>query len=192
MHSKVYAEKWKFNIVNESEKYKNFKERSQFIGSVGKKEIKEHFLSYSWYHFYTSIRGIIDPGRFDLMTFFRKEDGNHGFLEILNSNKKFTTLLNNKFFFIYIVLIPILLIQLIKIIFSISFAFDNRKKLNHLNFYLILFILYYIFITGPVNCSRLMMPFQGIFIVLASIKIYDLLNKRKPPTPFSPPKNVSH
>jgi hypothetical protein len=176
--SKADADKWIHNVYTESDQYTTFKTRSVFLKSQGKKVIANNFFTYSIYHFYTALRGIIDPGRFDLMTFFKKEDGRQGFLEILNSGMPLKKIMNNRYAFIYILLAPIFLVQLIKIPFILKYIYGRRKKVNFLNFYLLLLIVYYILVTGPVDCSRLMMPLQGILIVVASAGIGNLIRKR--------------
>lgn len=161
------ANKWKDSVNIESEKIKVFKAKSTFYSNVAKKEISEHFLSYSFYHFYTSIRGVFDPGRYDLMTFFKEENDTAGFLEALNTDKPLSSIFNPKYILIYFFLGFILLFQLIKL-FSVSvYVLSKRNDINYLNFYLFLTILIYILLHGPVNCSRYMMPFQGLFIVIA-------------------------
>ena len=177
--SKEIADKWIQDIYTKSEKYSDFKSRSLFLKEQARQEIAKHLFSYSWYHFYTSLRGCIDPGRFDLMTYFKREDGKQGFLEILNSGKSVKSLLDNKYFYIYLLLVPLFLAQLIKISSVISYIAAMRRRVNLLHFYLLLVMLCYILISGPVNSSRYMMPLQGFLIVIGCLKI-DLLVNKKP------------
>ncbi|MDI1255179.1 MAG: hypothetical protein PSV16_03680 [Flavobacterium sp.] len=182
--SKPIADQWVRSVYDESQKYQDFKTRSEFIKSKASEEIRTHFISYSWYHFHTAVRGIFDPGRFDLMTFFKKEDGRQGFLEILNSEKSIKNIMKNEYFYIYLLLIPALIILLAKLFFSAFFVWKGKSNVNFLNFYLLILVLYYILITGPVNSSRLMMPFQGLFIVFATLGIQKMKERIKTPTQF--------
>ena len=170
------ADIWKKSIYDSTEKLLTFKEKNDFYKQEAKTTINQNLISYSWYHFFTSIRGMIDPGRFDLMTFFKKEDGKQGFLEVLNSNKSFQTILYSKYLWVYLVLIPIILFQIIKFLCFLYFIFQDVPKLNALQFYLFCLALLYIFLTGPVNCSRLMMPLQGFLIIITLKKLKQFKN----------------
>jgi hypothetical protein len=170
-HSKQVADVWRDSVYQESSKLTTFKEKSIFYKNLAKQEIKKNLISYSWYHFYTGLRGIFDPGRFDLMTFFKKENGKQGFLEILNSTNSISSIISIKTLWLYIILIPILLLNFAKFFLFGKYFFDNRKKLPLLTIYLFLLVFFYIFLTGPVNCSRLMTPIQGIIIIFSIAKL---------------------
>lgn len=173
--SKEQAELW-LNSVYSNKKYvgKSFKEQNIYLKQIATNEIKKNFFQYSFYHFYTAIRGIVDPGRFDLMTFFEKETGRQGFLEVLNTDKSIWSLFKNKFVFIYLILIPIFLINCVKWFYFSRYLFFNKLTFN--GYYFMVLFGYYILVSGPVNCSRYMMPFQGILIVFAAL---GMLSKSK-------------
>ena len=164
--SKEQAELWLDSVYNDK-KYigKSFKEQNIYLKQIATIEIKKNFFQYSYYHFYTAIRGVFDPGRFDLMTFFKKENGKQGFLELLNNGKSILTIFKNKFALIYLLLIPVFLTICIKWFYFFRYLFFNKLTLNIC--YLILLLGDYILVSGPGNCSRYMMPFQGILIVFA-------------------------
>ncbi len=173
--SKELADKW-LNSVYENQKYigKNFAEQNIYLKQMAINEIKKNLFQYSFYHFYTAIRGVFDPGRFDLMTFFEKENGNRGFLEVLNTNKSILSLFQNKFAYVYLLLIPIFLANCIKWYYFFNYLFFNKLTVNI--YYVMVLLGYYILVSGPVNCSRYMMPFQGIVIVFA---VLGMLSKSK-------------
>lgn len=173
--SKEQAELW-LDSVYKDKKYvgKSFKEQNSYLKQIATNEIKKNFFQYSFYHFYTAIRGVVDPGRFDLMTFFEKETGREGFLEILNSDKPIWDAFKNKFLVVYLFLIPIFLTNCIKWFYFLKYLFFNKLTFNV--YYFIVLFGYYILVSGPVNCSRYMMPFQGILIVFA---ILGMLSKSK-------------
>jgi hypothetical protein len=173
--SDVKAELWLDSIYNLEYDKKSFKDQNIYLHEIAINEIKQNFTQYTYYHLYTSIRGIFDPGRFDLMSFFKKEDGRQGLLEVLNKNKPIFNLLKNKFAFIYVFLVPIFLIILIK--WYYLFKYLLVKKLEFKTYYIIVLLASYILITGPVNSSRYMMPFQGIIIVFAILGMN--INKKK-------------
>ena len=173
VESKELANEWRDSIYEEGSKLKTYGAKNEFYKKTAISEIKSNLFHYSWYHFYTCIRGMLDPGRFDLMTFFKKENGKQGFIEILNSDKSILSLLNKKNTWIYVLLIPIFIMQLIKLICFGTFFYQNKRKLFSFQFYPIIVMILYIFLTGPVNCSRLMMPMQGILIIITIyVEIY--------------------
>lgn len=163
--SKKEADAWLKSIYNDEYDKKDFKEKNQYLNNIAQKEIKQNFVQYTLYHIFTSIRGTVDPGRFDLMTFFQKENGKQGFLEILNTKKSIFSLFTNKFVMVYILLIPIFLFNLIKWFYLLKYIALN--KLNFLNYYILILLFYTILITGPVNCSRYIMPLQIIIFYFA-------------------------
>ena len=175
--SKEKAELW-LNAVFNDKKYvwKSFKEQNIYLKQIATNEIKKNFFQYSFYHFYTAIRGIVDPGRFDLMTFFEKETGRQGFLEVLNSNKSIWSIFKNKYFFIYIFLLPIFLANCIKWFYFLRYLFFNKSTFKV--YYFIILFGYYILVSGPVNCSRYMMPFQGVLMVFAVLGMQFKFNNR--------------
>lgn len=163
---KLEAEKW-LKSVYEDEKYTNqsFKNQNIYLKQIASNEIKNHFFEYSKYHFFTAIRGVFDPGRFDLMTYFKEEDGKQGFLEILNGNKPLTHLIKNKSNILILVLVPIFLFNLIKLFYFFKAVITEKQ--NYLFYYFLILFIYYVLVSGPINCSRYLMPFQMILIAIA-------------------------
>lgn len=175
--SEKQARQWKDSVYDAKFQKMDFREQNENLKSIGFTEIKDNFISYSFYHTINALRGVLDPGRFDLMTFFKKEDGKQGFLEILNGTKSFSSLSKNPYFLIYILLIPIFL-------FAIFKWFYFSKGLLALQedfyvYYIVLLFFYYIIVTGPINCSRFMMPVQGIAFVIAVLGFEKHLKNRK-------------
>lgn len=173
--SKEKATNW-LNEIEKKAQPLNTEEKNKLYKEYAAKEIKDHFFSYSLYHIMTGFRGIIDPGRFDLMTFTKKEDGKQGFLEILNGNKPFSSLFKqSRDFFIYLLLIPIFIIIVLKWILFIRYFTIKRRPFE--NYYFLILLIYYVLITGPVNCSRYMMPFQLIVTTFALISLEEKVKK---------------
>ncbi|WP_297869074.1 hypothetical protein [uncultured Flavobacterium sp.] len=169
------ADQWISNI-NTSLTDKNQKETNDFLKLVAYNEIKANFIPYTFYHISTGIRGVFDPGRFDLMTFIAKEDGRQGFLEILNGNKPFSSLFSKKsLLLVYFLLVPIFLVLLFK--WFHFFKFYSTKKRSFSEYFFFVFIGYYVLINGPVNCSRYMMPFQFVLITFVLVSVNE--NKLK-------------
>lgn len=163
--SKEKADLWLQSVYTKSYENKNYREQNEYLKKIAQNEIKQNLFKYSYYHLLTSLRGCFDPGRFDLMTFFKKEDGKQGLLEILNTDKSLFSLLKNKFALVYFFLIPVFIFNIIKWFYFSKFIFQNR--LSYLGYYILLLLIYYILISGPVNCSRYMMPLQVIVFFFA-------------------------
>lgn len=165
-NGKSEAEKW-LKSVYEDEKYTNqsFKNQNIYLKEIASKEIKNDFFDYSKYHFLTAIRGVFDPGRFDLMTFFNEEDGKQGFLEILNGNKPLNHLIKNKKNILILILLPIFIFNLIKLFYFFKAVITEKQ--NYLFYYFFILFIYYVLVSGPINCSRYLMPFQMILLAIA-------------------------
>ncbi|MFY8008479.1 MAG: hypothetical protein ACOVNW_02230 [Flavobacterium sp.] len=167
--SKKEADDW-LSQVTLSVKTENSLQKDHALRKIALDEISTHFFPYTLYHLATGIRGVFDPGRFDLMTLVHKEDGNQGFLEVVNGNKSFSSLFKEKsLIFIYLLLIPIMLALIFKWIYFFMFYFKKRR--NFTEYFFLIFIIYYVLATGPVNCSRYMMPLQLILITFALVSV---------------------
>lgn len=175
--SKEQAELW-LDSIYKDKKYvgESFKDQNIYLKQTATNEIQKNFFQYSLYHFYTAIRGIVDPGRFDLMTFFERETGRQGFLEVLNNDKPIWDAFKNKFVIVYLLLIPIFFTNCIKWFYFLKYLFFTKLTFNI--YYFIVLFGYYILVSGPVNCSRYMMPFQGILIVFAILGMQFKFNNR--------------
>lgn len=164
------ATQWVDSVQQEGEKYADFKTRNEYYNTVAKKEIREHFFSYSFYHFYTSLRGVLDPGRYDIFSTFKYDENEQPFsLTLLNKHdyKEIFNVLISKYGIILIVLLPIFLTNVLK--YTCLILYFKKNKLNFVTIYLIVFCLYNIFLAGPINTSRYMLMIQGIVIVYASL-----------------------
>jgi len=159
------ADAWIDSIYTPQYELLNAKQQNDYLKNMAYTEIKNNLFSYGSYHVMTSVRGIFDPGRFDMMTFFKNEDGKQGFLQILSGKKPLSDLFANKLSYVYVLLIPIGIANLLKLFYACRFIIT--RSLDFRLYYLIAILIAYVLLTGPVNCSRYMMPLQGILIVFA-------------------------
>jgi hypothetical protein len=83
--------------------------------------------------------------------------------------KSIDELFKDKLSYVYLLLIPIGVVNCVKLFYATSFVLT--QKLDVRLYYLIVTLLAYILLTGPVNSSRYMMPLQGIIIVFALLGI---------------------
>lgn len=176
------AELWKKNVYEEAEKFKTFEEFSAYLDKKGKSEIKNNLVPYAFFHIKGAIRGIFDPGRFDLMTFNNKEhDPSKGLMQLLNKSNLsqiFKSFWNYEYKIIIILLIPIFLANIFKWVFTLYYLWKNSHHLNFRNTYIILLVGYSILISGPVNSCRYMVSIQGI-IILISILGWESFKQKK-------------
>ena len=159
------ADAWVDSIYTPQYELFNAKQQNDYLENTAYTEIKNNLFSYVSYHVMTAVRGIFDPGRFDMMTFFMNEDGKQGFLEIFSGKKPLSDLFANKLSYVYVLLIPIGIANLLKLFYACRFILT--RSLDIRLYYLIAILATYVLLTGPVNCSRYMMPLQGILIVFA-------------------------
>jgi hypothetical protein len=141
------------------------KAQNKYLKDIAFQELRSAPIQYGIYHVLGGIRGMFDPGRFDLMTFFEKEDGKQGFLEILNGNKQLSSMFKHGYAYVYLLLIPIAIANVFKLFFALKFVVTN--KLDTRLYYMVSILFFYILLSGPVNNARLMVPLQGILIVFA-------------------------
>lgn len=172
---------WKNNVYENAEGITTFKDFSIYLEEIGKKEIKKNVIPYSFFHLKGAIRGMFDPGRFDLMTFQGQQNPADGFMQLLNKKDFILVLkglLNYKYKIVVLLLIPIFLANIFKWFFAIAYLWKNKKLLNFRNVYLILIFGYSILISGPVNTCRYMVPLQGILIIIAVLSWENFKQKK--------------
>ncbi|RRJ93594.1 hypothetical protein [Flavobacterium macacae] len=177
------AELWKKSVYEESEKFKTFEEYSSYLDKTGKSEIKNNLIPYAFFHVKGAIRGMFDPGRFDLITFHEQQDASQGFMQLLNKEDFMSVLkglLEYKYKIVILILIPIFLTNIFKWFFALSYLWNNRKLWNFRNMYLILICGYSILISGPVNTCRYMVLLQGIVIIIAVLGWENFRQKKAP------------
>lgn len=126
-------------------------------------DVKSAPFSYLMFHTVGAIRGVIDPGRFDLQFllpttieegFAHREGGVLGYLRSLNP----VTIL---------VLIPIALVNGVRALLALIGAWRHRKQ-EHVIWAFVI-VAYVVGITGPINASRFMVPLVPLLIYLAVI-----------------------
>ena len=148
------------------------KAQNEYLHQKALQVIKNNFFSYTFYHLSKAIIGVLYPGRYDLLTYNKNHKPEKGFLYLLNTKKSLWEIIKLKFSWVFIFLIPVFFTNLFKWYYFIKFIL--REKLDLKIYYFITILILYILITGPVNTSRYMMPFQFVVIALAYIEIKKL------------------
>jgi len=166
------ANHWMEQVYSDEFKAMSPKDQNDYLHQKALEVIKNNFFSYSFYHLSKAIFGIIDPGRYDLLTYKKKRKLSNGFLYLLKTKMSLWDIIKLKFSWVFIFLVPIFFANLVK--WYYFFRFTLREKLDLKVYYFIAILILYILITGPVNVSRYMMPFQFVVIALAYIEIKKL------------------
>ncbi len=159
------ADAWREATYDSAYFEMSHKAQNKYLKDIAFQELRSAPIQYGIYHVLGGIRGMFDPGRFDLMTFFEEEDGKQGFLEILNGNKPLSSLFKHGYAYVYLLLIPIAIANVFKVFFALKFVVTN--KLDARRYYMVSLLFFYVLLSGPVNNARLMVPLQGILIVFA-------------------------
>ena len=163
------ANQWMEQVYSPDFEKMTPKEQNKYLHQKALEVIKHHFFSYTFYHISKAVTGILDPGRYDLLTFDKHHKPEKGFLYLLNTKKSLWEVIKIKFSWIFIFLIPVFFTNLFKWYYFIKFIL--REKLDLKIYYFITILILYILITGPVNTSRYMMPFQFIVIALSYLEV---------------------
>jgi hypothetical protein len=122
--------------------------------------IKKDPVAYGWFHAKGMMRFFIDPGRFDIYTFFGIEkEGNRGLLYRINSDGfrgALTYLVEQP----ALIVLWLLLIAFLNVVKAIGFLFFLFNREVRVEFRLFLFLLIgtLSFATGPLGASRFMLP----------------------------------
>ena len=165
----------KDSLDQEALKYSSFRDRSRFLEKASADILSGNLFSYALFHTEGAIRGIFDPGRFDLFTFLPKSDKKEsGFLAMLNEDGVFETVIktfHSPEFWIYLILIPVFLAQIVKWILIGKYAWRYHHRPDPRALFFSIFIGFIILITGPLNASRFMMPFEPVLSVFAALAI---------------------
>jgi hypothetical protein len=142
-----------------------FKQNYKAINTVCREALLSHFAGYSLYHLKGSALFFLDPGRFDLYSFFRLEqEDSAGFLHEGAAQSKLKGMLTQHPV-IFAVLVLVFLVNIIKALGFIGFIWQNRqRKLVWVGAAL---VLYLAILTGPLGASRFALPVVLITISYA-------------------------
>ena len=164
--------------------FPEYKDRYDYANHRGITLLKEHFVSYILFHLKNAGRIFIDPGKAEMDLFTghltygtlyarqntsfavtMKQKGISGLRDYMGSNPSM----------IYV--IPILLFNIIRLLGMVFFFFD-KKIHTHIRLSVLLLLLYFAIIAGPIANPRYFLPVSLIAIGCATIGISSQLNKR--------------
>jgi len=153
-------------IDNVSKQRKSYKDDVAFKKQQVISIIKNRPVSYAIFHTKGIAGFFLDPGRYDLVSFFNPNaPKTNGLLYHINQDGLRGTLafLFKESFLLLISLAIILILNIFKLICFIRFIF--LRKINTYGKWFILFLISYIaFITGSIGIARYMMPLAPLYI----------------------------
>ena len=144
----------------------SYREKTRCLHSEVKEILLDQPVRYAAFHLKGSVRYFLDPGRFDLASFFHlKGSTTTGFLQELNQNgfRGAFRFLGNQGWGVVLLLVMIGLFKLAKIsgflIYVIRPGGDREFRI-----YLLLLIGYLAIATGPLGASRFYLPVELLVI----------------------------
>ncbi|MEO0294049.1 MAG: hypothetical protein ABIN61_07515 [candidate division WOR-3 bacterium] len=145
----------------------SYREKNKYIKEIAIKILlKEHLPSYSIFHLKGIFCFFLDPGRFDLQSFFgfKKARGKGLFYQYSKFGLRGVfSYLKEQSIFLILLLIPILFFNLLKFL-SLFFFFFNKKIDLEIKIFFLLLIGYLSFLSAPLGASRYALPILPILI----------------------------
>lgn len=151
-----------FSVPRTLPQYVNYKQgvREEAITAV-----QDNPLAYAKVHLAGMIKMVLDPGRFEIYTFFGMNDHNVSLTELLYSGdwgRVEEVMSKNKV--VLFAFLALLFVGILKVVL-VSFSLKRVKEI----FFLLFMITYFVVITGPVGAARFMLPVSVLYLVLAAI-----------------------
>lgn len=167
--AQVFSENLMDNIPANKNEYNDYKASSI---SLSKQVILENICSYASIHAIGMVKMILDPGRFELFTFFNVPTSEKSLTEFIYSGKlKMVKKVLQKQPILYIVFLFLFAVQILKLLgFVCSF---KKIRSQWIGFGI---IAYFLIITGPVGAARFFIPASILFTVYVAVGWGELLN----------------
>jgi hypothetical protein len=143
-----------------------YKEKNKCLEQGVRKVLMDKALSYMVFHLKGSLRYFIDPGRFDLVTYFKLEEADSpGILHMLNQEgiRGVVSFLKQEGWGLVSVLVLIALFKLVKISGFILYLFRAKTALPF-RLFLAFLVGYLALVTGPLGASRFLLPVE-LFLI---------------------------
>ena len=154
-----YVSRSEFAIPRTSKEYENYTSK---VNTLAKGTILENLTSYITVHTAGSIKMLLDPGRFELYTFFKEPTSDGSLTEMIYAQKwvdiKAIVIRRPVLFVLIIGLFLLAIVKLIGAAFSVA----QFKKLS----FILIITAYFVIIAGPVGAARFMLPVSVIYLIL--------------------------
>jgi len=148
--------------------------------------VLEHPVQYGIFHLKGSLRFFIDPGRFDLVTFFSLEEaGSPGILYLLNQEGIGGVLkfIKKEGWALLSVLSLIALFKVVKITGFIIYLVKEKTQ-PAFRIFLALLVGYLALVTGPLGASRFLLPVE-LYLIGGAVAGWSSLLLKKAISPES-------
>ena len=131
---------------------------------MGIKTILENITAYTQVHILGCIKMIVNPGRFELYTFFNEKTNETSLTEMLFGRnwQEIKKSLSANYWLVFVLLVSTLF-SLLKFL-GFVFCLRSYKEMK----FLLLTIAYFVIITGPVGAARFFLPVSVLFIVCSA------------------------
>ncbi len=156
-------------VPTTEKEYSDYKSSSL---SMSKQIMLENIYSYVSVHAIGMIKMLLDPGRFELYTFFNAKTSEISLTELIFSKdiEKVKAELEKQPI-LFIVFLALLGLQIVKLI---GFAFSIRKTKK---IWIGLGVIaYFLVVTGPIGAARFFIPVSMLFSVFVALGWRDLLD----------------
>ncbi|MGW8315672.1 MAG: hypothetical protein ACWGNV_08735 [Bacteroidales bacterium] len=149
----------------------SYREKNQCLTEGVREVLLKHPIQYGIFHLKGSVRYFLDPGRFDLATFFQLDRADStGALNVLHEEGAagFIRFLKSQGFGMVLALAVIALFKLFKLTGFVIYLFRGRQELAF-RIFLALLVGYLALVTGPLGASRFYLPVE-LLVIGASLK----------------------
>ena len=149
----------------------DYKEKNQCLSEGAREMLLRHPVQYGIFHLKGSVRYFMDPGRFDLVTFFHlSKAGSSGALEVLNAEGTggLIRFLRSQGWGMVLALGVIALFKLFKLSGFLIYLFRGKRDLAF-RIFLALLVGYLALVTGPLGASRFYLPVE-LMVIGAALK----------------------
>ena len=157
--AQAYVSRPEFSIPQTAAEYANYKSG---VNTLAASTIFENITSYITVHIAGSLKMLLDPGRFELYTYFDEPTSDGSLTELIYAQKwgevKASLAKRPVLFVLFTFLFMLAIVKLFLAALSIV-------KLKQLSFVLIV-TAYFVAIAGPVGAARFMLPVSVIYLVL--------------------------
>ena len=164
------------DIKNRASQITSYPAKQKFVKDEILTYLKKDWFSYGLFHLRGTIRCFIDPGRFDLYSYFQTKS-NMGFMNIINKGdfKLLLQMLPQIPLGILCIMLIIFVGNCIKFLCFIWFWIQQWRQASMTTYLSLIFLLYIVLLTGPLGASRFMVPVLLIYLVMATVGFTDLL-----------------
>ncbi|HAY87949.1 MAG TPA: hypothetical protein DCY51_00735, partial [Bacteroidetes bacterium] len=154
-----YVSRSEFAIPRTSKEYENYTSK---VNTLAKGTILENLTSYITVHTAGSIKMLLDPGRFELYTFFKEPTSDGSLTEMIYAQRwsdiKAVLIKRPVLFVLFIGLFLLAIAKLIGAAFSVT----QFKRM----YFMLIVTAYFVTIAGPVGAARFMLPVSVIYLIL--------------------------